>query len=70
VVFMTGYARNAIVHNGMLDPDADLITKPFTLAQLAAKLEEALSAGKAPPASRFSGPELAETAQGLENRAG
>jgi hypothetical protein len=31
---MTGYTRNAIVHNGMLDPGTNLLTKPFTLAQL------------------------------------
>jgi signal transduction histidine kinase/CheY-like chemotaxis protein len=43
VLFMTGYTRNAIVHNGVLDPDAQLITKPFTLAVLAAKLREALA---------------------------
>ena len=44
VVFMTGYTRNAIVHNGVLDPGALLLNKPFTLAQLAAKLKEALAA--------------------------
>ncbi len=43
VVFMTGYTRNAIVHNGVLDAGVHLLTKPFTLDQLAAKLEEALS---------------------------
>jgi signal transduction histidine kinase/ActR/RegA family two-component response regulator len=44
VVFMTGYTRNAIVHNDVLDPGALLLSKPFTLAQLAAKLREALAA--------------------------
>ncbi len=29
VLFTTGYARNAIVHNGMLDADVDMIPKPF-----------------------------------------
>ena len=43
VVFMTGYTRNAIVHNGVLDPGALLLNKPFTLKQLAAKLKEALA---------------------------
>jgi CheY-like chemotaxis protein len=43
VVFMTGYTRNAIVHNGVVDADALLITKPFTAAQLAAKIQEALA---------------------------
>jgi len=44
VLFMTGYTRNAIVHNGVLDPDAKLLTKPFTLSHLASKLRETLSA--------------------------
>jgi CheY-like chemotaxis protein len=30
VLFMTGYARNAIVHHGRLDPGVELILKPFT----------------------------------------
>ncbi len=42
VIFMTGYTRNAIVHNGVLDAGAMLLSKPFTLAQLAAKVKEAL----------------------------
>jgi signal transduction histidine kinase/CheY-like chemotaxis protein len=42
VLFMTGYTRNAIVHNGVLDADARLLTKPFTLASLANKVREAL----------------------------
>ncbi|HEY3815199.1 MAG TPA: CHASE3 domain-containing protein [Caulobacteraceae bacterium] len=46
VVFMTGYTRNAIVHNGVLDAGALLLNKPFTLKQLSAKLREALAAGK------------------------
>ncbi len=44
VVFMTGFTRNAVVHNGVLDRDVHFIAKPFTLEQLAAKLREALAA--------------------------
>lgn len=44
VVFMTGYTRNAIVHNGVLDPGTYLISKPFTIPQIAAKLDEVLRA--------------------------
>ena len=44
VVFMTGFTRNAVVHNGVLDHDVHFIAKPFTLDQLAAKLQEALAA--------------------------
>jgi len=42
VLFTTGYARDAIVHQGRLDEGVDLITKPFTYTDLAAKLREAL----------------------------
>jgi len=44
VLFMTGYTRNAIVHNGVLDSDARLLTKPFTVSHLASKVREALGA--------------------------
>jgi PAS domain S-box-containing protein len=42
VVFMTGYTRNAIVHNGRLDRDVELISKPFSYEQLAHKLRTIL----------------------------
>jgi CheY-like chemotaxis protein len=42
VLFTTGYARNAIVHQGRLDPGVELITKPFTRAQLAARIRDVL----------------------------
>ena len=45
VLFTTGYTRNAIVHNGQLDPGVDLIGKPFTVEALAAKLREVLDRG-------------------------
>jgi two-component system, NtrC family, sensor kinase len=35
VLFMTGYSRNAIVHQGRLDPGVDLIQKPITSEHLA-----------------------------------
>jgi CheY-like chemotaxis protein len=44
VLFTTGYTRNAVVHNGVLDPGVDLIGKPFTLEALAAKLRAVLDA--------------------------
>jgi CheY-like chemotaxis protein len=40
VLFTSGYARNAIVHHGRLDPGVHLITKPFTFAGLATKLRQ------------------------------
>ncbi|MGJ0505493.1 MAG: CHASE3 domain-containing protein [Methylocystis sp.] len=42
VLFTTGYTRNAIVHNGVLDPGVKLLTKPFSLEQLAVKIREIL----------------------------
>jgi PAS domain S-box-containing protein len=45
VLFTTGYTRNAIVHNGVLDPGVDLLPKPFTLEQLAAKMRGILDRG-------------------------
>ena len=42
VLFTTGYARNAIIHHGRLDPGVQLITKPFGRAQLAGKIRDVL----------------------------
>ncbi len=42
VLFTTGYTRNAVVHNGVVDPGVHLIGKPFTLQQLAQKVHEVI----------------------------
>src|SRR5690606_13517706 len=44
VLFTSGYARNAIVHQGRLDQGVQLLTKPFTRAQLAARIRDVLDA--------------------------
>jgi CheY-like chemotaxis protein len=44
VLFTTGYARNAIVHHGRLDPGVELIVKPFTQSALAEKVRRVLDA--------------------------
>jgi PAS domain S-box-containing protein len=49
VLFTTGYARNAIVHGGRLDPGIVLIPKPFTYAAVAAKLNDLLDEQSGPP---------------------
>jgi signal transduction histidine kinase/CheY-like chemotaxis protein len=45
VLFTTGYTRNAIVHNGVVDPGMAFLPKPFTLDQLARKIRQALNGG-------------------------
>jgi CheY-like chemotaxis protein len=42
VLYTTGYTRNAIVHNGRLDPGVNLISKPFTYRELAEKVRRLL----------------------------
>ena len=38
IIFMTGYSRNAIVHQGRLDRGTELIPKPLTEAVLARRI--------------------------------
>jgi PAS domain S-box-containing protein len=45
VLFTTGYARNAIIHQGRLDKGVRLITKPFGSAELAAKVRDVIDEG-------------------------
>jgi signal transduction histidine kinase/CheY-like chemotaxis protein len=42
VLYMTGYSRNAIVHQGRLDPGVELLQKPLTSEQLAATVRKVL----------------------------
>jgi len=42
VLFMTGYSRNAIVHQGRLDKGVDFLQKPVTQAMLASKIRSLL----------------------------
>ncbi|MBY5335453.1 response regulator [Rhizobium leguminosarum] len=43
ILYTTGYTRNAIVHNGVLDHGVSLLSKPFSLQQLAHKIRELLN---------------------------
>jgi PAS domain S-box-containing protein len=53
VLFTTGYARNAIVHHGRLDQGVQLITKPFSISDLATRVRGVLDAiGRSEPAER------------------
>ncbi|HEX8640477.1 MAG TPA: PAS domain S-box protein [Allosphingosinicella sp.] len=42
VLFTTGYARDAIVHDGRLDPGVELVAKPFSFTDLAARIRDVL----------------------------
>jgi PAS domain S-box-containing protein len=55
VLFMTGYSRNAIVHQGRLDPGIEMIQKPMSQRELAGRIRDLLDAaprGKPPPRRR------------------
>jgi signal transduction histidine kinase/ActR/RegA family two-component response regulator len=51
VLFTSGYTENAIVHNGRLDPDVELLSKPYDRDRLAATLRRVLDG----PAFRAAG---------------
>ena len=42
VLFATGYAENAPVGNGHLDPGMAVVTKPFVMTELGNKIAEML----------------------------
>ncbi|MDQ2763258.1 MAG: PAS domain-containing protein [Pseudomonadota bacterium] len=42
VLFITGYAENAAVGNGHMEPGMELLTKPFALADLSRKVRDML----------------------------
>ncbi|RZN19629.1 response regulator [Bradyrhizobium sp. Leo121] len=48
VLFTTGYARNAIVHDGRLDAGVELITKPFSQSTLSTKLRDIIDSARSP----------------------
>ena len=45
ILFLTGYAENAAIRSGFLGTNMAMITKPFALVTLSAKIEEMISSG-------------------------
>jgi len=48
ILFTTGYERSALMHDGRLDPGVELLTKPFTRAQLASRIRSVLDSPFSP----------------------
>ncbi len=42
ILYMTGYSRNAVVHQGRLDEGVELLEKPVSQAKLALRVRELL----------------------------
>jgi PAS domain S-box-containing protein len=42
VLFMSGYSRNAVVHQGRVDPDVQLVQKPVSISELATRVRDLL----------------------------
>ncbi len=47
VLFITGYAENAVISHGHLDPGMHVLTKPFAMEALAGRIKYLLDAAKA-----------------------
>jgi len=45
VLFITGYAENAVLGNGQLEPGMEVVTKPFDMSVLADKVRELIDRG-------------------------
>ena len=43
VLFITGYAENAVVGNGHLEPGMQVLTKPFTIEALANRIKDLIA---------------------------
>ncbi len=43
ILFITGYAENAVVGNGHLEPGMEIMTKPFVIATLGNRIRDLLA---------------------------
>ncbi|MDB5614993.1 MAG: hybrid sensor histidine kinase/response regulator, partial [Devosia sp.] len=46
VLFITGYAENAVLNHGHLDPGMHVMTKPFQMESFARRVKDLIAAGK------------------------
>ena len=49
VLFITGYAENAVLSHGHLDPGMHVLTKPFAMEALASRVKDLILGGPSPP---------------------
>ncbi len=45
VLFITGYAENAVLNHGHIEPGMEVLTKPFAIGDLTARIDRMLSEG-------------------------
>jgi CheY-like chemotaxis protein len=45
ILFITGYAENAVIGNGHLDPGMHILTKPFPMDVMSARIRDLLGTG-------------------------
>ncbi|WP_250501376.1 PAS domain S-box protein [Caballeronia sp. GAWG1-5s-s] len=57
VLFTSGYTHNAIVHGGRLDPGVELLSKPYSREDLAAKIRQMLGTPNQTPQTSEAKPE-------------
>jgi CheY-like chemotaxis protein len=48
ILYMTGYSRNAIIHQGRVEADLDLVQKPVGKAELSSRIRDILDRAKVP----------------------
>jgi CheY-like chemotaxis protein len=65
VLYTSGYAENAIVHGGRLDPGVNLLSKPYRREQLAAKVRQILDRRAVSPSGAFADAEAKAQPAGM-----
>jgi signal transduction histidine kinase/DNA-binding response OmpR family regulator len=58
ILFTSGYTENSIVHHGRLDPDVELLSKPYARDDLARKIRGMLRSGAAGTGAVPDGPRV------------